>query len=213
VDDVNIGALCYNPLMKLAYHHGNLKESLVVTTLEMIEKEGVERVTLRELTKRLGTSRSAVYRHFESKEALLQEVIFAGFAMLEDAIAPILMQRQHSVIKRFSLMGRAYVEFALAHPAIYRMIFGHELQREREEKCDMQDQTQATGFHALIALLQEGQEAGVFKKEDPMLQAAVVWSMVHGVSNLLIDGHLMIQDNIEAIFEMGTRTLIEGIRA
>ena len=73
-------------------------------------------------------------------------------------------------------------------------------------------QTQATGFHALIALLQEGQEAGVFKKEDPMLQAAVVWSMVHGVSNLLIDGHLMIQDNIEAIFEMGTRTLIEGIR-
>ncbi len=199
--------------MKLAYHHGNLKESLVATALEMIEKEGLASVTLRELTKRLGTSRSAVYRHFESKEALLQEVIFAGFAMLEDAIAPILMQRDYSVIKRFSMMGRAYVEFALAHPAIYRMIFGHELQREREEKCDMQDQTQATGFHALITLLQEGQEAGVFKKEDPMLQATVVWSMVHGVSNLLIDGHIMIQDNIEAIFEMGTRTLIEGIRA
>ena len=46
------------------YHHGNLKEGLVQTALEMLGKEGLEAITLRELSARLGTSRSAIYRHF-----------------------------------------------------------------------------------------------------------------------------------------------------
>ena len=199
--------------MKQSYHHGNLKEALIQTALQIVEQEGWQNITLRELSIRLGTSRSAIYRHFESKEALMQAVIFAGFAKLEEAIAPILQQRDKSIEKRFCLMGESYMQFAVNHPNIYRMMFGDELQDEREEQCDIHDADQATGFHALIALLVEGQESGLFKKEDPILQATVVWSMIHGTANLLIDGHLHVKDNIEAIFEMGTQTLLQGLSA
>jgi len=199
--------------MKQAYHHGNLKESLIATALEMIEQEGLEHVTLRELTKRLGTSRSAIYRHFDSKDALLKAVINAGFEKLHECITPILEQEHVDVLTRFEKMGRAYINFALNNPAIYRMIFGDELMQEREESCDINDEEQACGFHALVALLIEGQEQGLFKPEDPLLQATTVWSMIHGLSNLLIDGHIHVKDNFDALFEMGTQTLLQGLKA
>jgi AcrR family transcriptional regulator len=199
--------------MKQSYHHGNLKESLVQAALQIVEKEGWHAITLRELSAQLGTSRSAIYRHFDSKESLMQAVIFAGFELLENTIAPIVHLHNKSVAERLNLMGHAYLEFALQHPNIYRMLFGHELQNEREEQCDMNDETQATGFYALVGLLIEGQESGFFKKNDPLLQAITIWSMVHGIANLLIDGHVHIQDNIEAIYTMGMQTLLEGLSA
>ncbi len=199
--------------MKQSYHHGNLKESLIVTALQMVEKEGLENITLRELTKRLGTSRSAIYRHFDSKEALLKAVITAGFEKLDSCITPTLQQYDLNVVTRFSNMGRAYINFAITNPAIYRMIFGHELMQEREESCDINDADQAIGFHALVALIIEGQEEGLFKKDNPILQATTVWSMIHGLSNLLIDGHIHVKDNLDALFNMGTQTLLEGLKA
>ncbi len=205
--------LCYNSFMKQAYHHGNLKESLIATALEMVETEGVDRVTLRELTKKLGTSRSAIYRHFDSKDALLKAVINAGFEKLHACITPILEQQSVDVVTRFEKMGRAYINFAMENPAIYRMIFGDALMQEREESCDINDEEQACGFHALVALLVEGQEKGLFNKEDPILQATTVWSMIHGLSNLLIDGHVHVKDNFDALFEMGTQTLLKGLQA
>ncbi len=205
--------ICYNFSMKQAYHHGNLKESLIATALEMIEKEGLESVTLRELSKRLGTSRSAIYRHFDSKDALLKAVIGAGFEALHECISPILEESTVDVLTRFEKMGRAYIYFAMDNPAIYRMIFGDELMREREESCDINDEEQACGFHALVALLIEAQERGLFKKEDPILQATTVWSMIHGLSNLLIDGHVHVKNNFDALFEMGMQTLLKGLKA
>jgi AcrR family transcriptional regulator len=199
--------------MKQAYHHGNLKESLVNTALTMVEREGIGSITLRELTKRLGTSRSALYRHFDSKEALMHEVIIAGFERFDQAIEPTLHQKEFSVLERLNNMGRAYINFAVENPAIYRMIFGHEFKDVREDNCDINDDTKANGFHALVTLLLEGQEQGLFKKEDPILQANVVWSMIHGLSNLLIDGHLHVKDNLDAIYTAGVQTLFEGIKA
>ncbi len=199
--------------MKQAYHHGNLKVSLIETALQMVANEGINSITLRELSKRLGTSRSAIYRHFDSKDALMKAVINAGFEKLDTCITPVLENFDDDVVTRFEKMGRAYIDFAIDNPAVYRMIFGHELMQEREESCDINDAEQACGFHALVALIVEGQEKALFKKEDPILQATTVWSMIHGLSNLLIDGHVHIKDNFDVLFDMGTQTLLKGLKA
>lgn len=203
----------YHSLMKQAYHHGNLKESLIETALQMVANEGINSITLRELSKRLGTSRSAIYRHFDSKDALMKAVINAGFEKLDTCITPVLENFDDDVVTRFEKMGRAYIDFAIDNPAVYRMIFGHELMQEREESCDINDAEQACGFHALVALIVEGQEKALFKTEDPILQATTVWSMIHGLSNLLIDGHVHIKDNFDVLFDMGTQTLLKGLKA
>ncbi|HLD22541.1 MAG TPA: TetR/AcrR family transcriptional regulator [Sulfuricurvum sp.] len=194
------------------YHHGNLKESLLETALEMVDKEGLESVTLRDLTQRLGTSRSAVYRHFESKEALILGVIKRGYEQLDLLFTPIFQDTTQSVAERFEKMGRAYLDFAIAHPNLYRLLFGENFRQEREEICDYKDEKQATGLYALIGLLLEAQEEGIIAQENPMIQAATVWASIHGLASLLIDGHLMMSDNLEAIYEYSQGVLLKGLR-
>ena len=194
-----------------SYHHGNLKESLLSTALHMVESEGLDAITLRELTQRLGTSRSAVYRHFESKEALIKGVIEQGYTRLDELFTPIFKDKSRSVEERFEMMSRAYLEFAIAHPNLYRLLFGDRFREEREGICDYRDETQATGLYALIGLLLEAQEEGIVEKADPMIQAATIWASVHGLASLLIDGHLMMSDNLEEIYRHMYLSLLRGL--
>jgi len=195
-----------------SYHHGNLKEELLQTALEMIDTDGLDSITLRDLTQRLGTSRTAVYRHFESKEALILGVIEKGYERLNLLFTPIFEDRTQSVAERFESMGRAYLDFALEHPNLYRLLFGERYRKEREEICDYKDETQATGLYALIGLLLEAQEEGIIAKVNPIVQAAMVWASIHGLASLLIDGHLMMSDNMEAIYEYSIEVLLKGMR-
>jgi len=194
-----------------SYHHGNLKEALIKEALVMVGKSGVESITLREITTKVGASRSAIYRHFSSKDELVKAVIQAGFEILDNAIRPTLLS-DDTVLNRLQNMGKAYIAFAIENPKVYRMIFGHEVQSQREESCDINDETQAKGFHALVSLLREGQEKKVFKEGDPALLATYVWSNVHGVSILLIDGHLHVKENLEALFELSYDVMINGMK-
>jgi len=194
-----------------SYHHGNLKDALIEEALAMVISDGVESITLRELTTKLGTSRSAIYRHFSSKDELIKAVIQAGFNLLDETISPMLTSNE-SILNRFHNMGEAYIAFALANPNIYRMIFGNEVQTQREESCDIHDKEQSGGFQHLVALLIEAQEKQIFKHDDPVLQATYVWASIHGLSNLCIDGHIHVQDNIEALFELSFETIIKGMR-
>ncbi|MHC3993509.1 TetR/AcrR family transcriptional regulator [Thiomicrolovo sp. ZZH C-3] len=197
---------------KRPYHHGNVKESAIETALEMLESEGLEAITLRELSARIGASRTAIYRHFENKEALIREVILSGFERFDAFFIDIFAKAEVDVLARFTMMGRAYLAFAVNNPQLYRVLFGPTVRQEREEVCDLEDAEKATGFHALVHLIEAGQHEGVFKKGDPFLLAATVWSTVHGLASLIIDGHLVISDNIDAIFEAGNRTLLEGLK-
>ena len=194
------------------YHHGNLKEALLQTALEIIDTEGLDTITLRDLTQRLGTSRSAVYRHFVSKEALILGVIEKGYGELDLLITPIFQDRSRSVAERFEVMGKTYLNFAIEHPNLYRLLFGENFRYEREEMCDYKDENQATGLYALIGLLLEAQEEGIIAQENPIIQAATIWASIHGLASLLIDGHLMMSDNLEAIYEYSIGVLLKGLR-
>jgi hypothetical protein len=67
-------------------------------------------------------------------------------------------------------------------------------------------------LYALIGLLLEAQEEGIIACEDPMIQAATVWASIHGLASLLIDGHLMMSDNMEAIYEYSIGVLLKGLQ-
>ena len=68
------------------YHHGNLRRALLDEALATIRAEGVDAVTLREIGARLGVSRTALYRHFADKRALLAAVSTEGFRTLRQQL-------------------------------------------------------------------------------------------------------------------------------
>ncbi len=213
---------------KTPYHHGNLKEALVETALGMVDCEGIEAITLRELAQRLGTSRSAIYRHFKNKEDLMKQVILGGFDKLDRYIEPVFGDEKLGLLERFKEMGKAYVEFALAHPHLYRLLFGPSLSKQREEVCvderedlhkllhgDSSDEVmhngQENGFHKLVSIIMLAQKQGIFRVEDPVLIARSIWSLLHGTASLAIDGHLSVGDNIQKVYETNYTLLLEGL--
>src|SRR5688572_18502563 len=68
------------------YHHGDLRRALLDEALRTIQREGVEALTLRSIGRRLGVSRTALYRHFADKRALLSAVATEGFRMFRQRL-------------------------------------------------------------------------------------------------------------------------------
>ena len=105
------------------YHHGNLRRALLDEALATIRAEGVDGLTLREIGARVGVSRTALYRHFADKRALLAAVATEGFRTLRQQLITAWEDGGRGRAA-FDSMGVAYVRFAVANPAHYRVMFG-----------------------------------------------------------------------------------------
>ena len=105
------------------YHHGNLPEAMLQEAVRTIQKQGVDALTLRGVGERLGVSRTALYRHFADKQALLAAVAAEGFRTLRTALADA-WESGGRGREGFDAMGLAYVHFAVTHPSHYRVMFG-----------------------------------------------------------------------------------------
>jgi AcrR family transcriptional regulator len=178
------------------YHHGDLRRALIDEALRTIEAEGVERLTLRTVGARLGVSRSALYRHFADKQALLATVGKEGFSKLRQALADAWEGNGHGRIG-FEAMHRAYVQFAAAHPSHYRVMFGGFI--ESAEKDDHFISEARSAFQVLVDALVEQQNAGDIRRDDPVLMARFVWAVVHGTAMLFINGQLPERAQREAL--------------
>src|SRR5262249_55663078 len=105
------------------YHHGDLRRALLAEAVRTIREDGVDALTVRAAGQRLGVSRTALYRHFADKSALLAGVAREGFQKFTQALAGAWRRRGRGW-DGFEEMGRAYVRFAVENPAHYRIMFG-----------------------------------------------------------------------------------------
>src|SRR5215213_1874285 len=105
------------------YHHGDLRHAVLQEALRTIHVAGIEQLTLRAVGETLGVSRTALYRHFSDKQALLAAVGREGFRMLRVSLTESWDEHGRGQ-KGFEAMGLAYVRFAVAHRSHYRVMFG-----------------------------------------------------------------------------------------
>jgi AcrR family transcriptional regulator len=178
-----------------AYHHGNLRAALVETGLAMARESGPEGVALREVARRVGVSHNAAYRHFADREQLLAEIGAAGMVLLTEAMEGRLagvdpgLDPVGRAQARLRAVGRAYVEFALAEPGLFRTAFtsqSHEAEVERDGPADDDG-----GPYALLnGVLDELVEVGYLAAERRPQADVVCWAGVHGFAVLHLDGPL-----------------------
>ena len=169
------------------YHHGNLRRGLLDEALATIRVEGVEGLTLREIGARLGVSRTALYRHFADKRALLAAVATEGFRTLRQQLVTAWEEGGRGRAA-FDSMGVAYVRFAAGNPAHYRVMFGGFVDDGPRDDDLMRESTAA--FQALVDAILALQQEGAVRKDDALQLAQFIWAVVHGVSMLIIDGQL-----------------------
>jgi AcrR family transcriptional regulator len=190
------------------YHHGNLRRALIDEALATIRAEGVGGLTLREIAARLGVSRTALYRHFADKRALLTAVATEGFRTLRQQLVTAWEDGGRGRAA-FQAMGVAYVGFAVANPSHYRVMFGGFVdQQPRELELATEG---AAAFQALVDALTSLQGDRVVRGDDILLMSRFVWALVHGVAMLAIDGQLPEADAIEKLMRYAIKRLQTGI--
>ena len=160
-----------------AYHHGDLRRSLIAAAHALLRAGGVEAVTLREAARLAGVSHNAPYRHFASRETLLAALATEGFRALRRALEEAGSRAEPT--GRLPALGRAYLRFADADRATFRLMFGGVV--ETAAHPDLAEASSAA-FGALRSVVAESGPAAGTDRE-----ALRAWALVHGLAHLVAD--------------------------
>jgi AcrR family transcriptional regulator len=164
------------------YHHGDLRQALIAEGLRLIQEKGLQSLTLRELGRRLKVSRSAAYRHFADKDALLSTICQLGFERFANALSEARDGAGSTFSGRIRAMGLAYVRFAIENRSHFEAMFGSGFEGENPEQWKATESSRS--FQILVDVVRDGQRSREVRSGDPMLFASFIWSTVHGISVL-----------------------------
>ena len=194
--------------MPSAYHHGDLRRALLDAASGVLTADGVAALTLRGLASRVGVSRTAPYRHFADKSALLEAVAAEGFERLQTVVREA-REAGADTPEAFVKLAQAYVGFALSHPAHYRLMYGREAISRRQRPA-LQVAADAL-YDELVGALTAAQEAGVMRQGDAEPLASIAWAQVHGLAMLMVEGQMEPPEDAMALTALAARALLDGL--
>jgi len=171
---------------KKSYHHGDLHSSLVTAAIALIRSKGPNSFSMRELAKQAEVSHTAPYRHFKNKNALFNEIAQGGFQQLSERMYQAAENNPTEPKQQMLEAGTAYVELATKNPEITQLMFGGYIEDCGKELTKAGDDA----FKGLLAVIENGQAAGIYQSTDSMTLALATWSMVHGFAMLISAGQL-----------------------
>lgn len=154
-----------------SYHHGDLRNALLESARSILEREGLEALSLRAVARGAGVSHAAPYRHFPNHEALLVELAIEGFVELRSELVAAANTSGHES-DRIATIGAAYMRFVARRPALASLMFGPQLPNR--------DQFPSLGEAADSISSEIGSAL-----HDSALGLAV-WAAVHGLAMLIL---------------------------
>lgn len=207
------------PTTSRPYHHGDLRSALVEAALEMSRGSGPGPVSLREVTRRVGVSPAAAYRHFRDRTQLMAAVALE----IQERMATRMRRRMRAsaeataeqrALQGLRGVGLGYIAFAVDEPGWFETaFFGSAQERARGEAADRDEAADRGGaadqgdaasgpspgggadaapppFVLLTAALDECVRAGVLSDQRRPGAEFVCWSAVHGCAELVLHGPL-----------------------
>ena len=169
----------------------SIREQLVEAAARLIATDGLASLTLRRLTREVGTSTMAIYTHFGSMDELRHAIRREGFARMGERFRSL--EPTDDPVSDLARQGWAYWRNAVDNPNLYRAMFMHG---------SIDDPRAAVGettFDLLVAAVQRCLDAGRFDPAEPRALAVQLWSMVHGIASLYLNELLTEQEAIEAL--------------
>jgi AcrR family transcriptional regulator len=158
-----------------SYHHGNLRDAILIGAAAVIARDGVGALSLRALAADIGVSHTAFRRHFGSREGVLNALAVRGNLVLAERL-------RAAAGGGFTEVGVAYVRFALDEPGLFAVMF-------RSGLVDNDDPELISARAEALAPLRAGVRA--LGAADPTAAAVANWGVVHGVATLALTGPLL----------------------
>jgi AcrR family transcriptional regulator len=151
----------------------------------MVERVGVEALSLRELTREIGVSNNAPRRHFPSKQILLDALALQGFEQLGAVLNRVASSEEPDFVRRLIKLAHAHIRFATKHPSLLRLMFA------AKQRPDASSELIDASYKALAAgptTISYGQSIGDVIAGDPQRLATTVFAAVEGLVSLSSDG-------------------------
>jgi AcrR family transcriptional regulator len=168
---------------KAPYHHGDLREALIAATRRLVMERGAENFTLADACRAAGVTTAAPYRHFRSKQEILEEIASRGFDALKAKAMAVIAEKGPGTLEAIVAMGQAYVAFAVGETALFRLMFGQEPSLKKAEHVTGTGQSCFSHLIEQITLYcQKNRVRG-----DAQEIALRLWTFVHGAASLQID--------------------------
>ena len=190
----------------MGYHHGDLREALILAGIELIAEKGLAGLSVAEAARRTGVSAAAPYRHFANRNAFLVAVATeAGVSMgdqLEAALGAI-----DDPLDQLAEFAEIYVRFVMAHKVGFDLIFAAELRASDDAAL------RAAGRRVIDLMMQPGIEI------SPDLARALelneeLWTTAHGYATLFLTGFYVTgADYVVAAARRTARRLAQSARS
>jgi AcrR family transcriptional regulator len=202
-----------------AYHHGDLRTALVHAGLELSRSGGGAAIGLREVTRSVGVSPNAAYRHFADRQALVLAVALEAQRLLANTIrervgeADAVPDPAERAVARLRGIGLGYIEFARAEPGWFELAFLTQDEPGRGEPTVTVGEELPEPFRLLLECLDGLQAAGVLTPETRQHAEWACWSTVHGFSDLVTRGPLQSQPHpvTDALAAYVVDAIIRGV--
>jgi AcrR family transcriptional regulator len=169
------------------YHHGDLRAALLDAAEAILERDGIQALTLRAAARAAGVSHAAPAHHFGDLTGLLSELAAVGYRRFGAELLAAMEAAGDDPKLRMRAMGLAYVRFARTCPGMFMLMFRSEcLDTARPALRDANDAAGQALRDAVVA------RAGgtAMAPAHIIAEAAAAWSLVHGFAVLLLDGRL-----------------------
>lgn len=192
---------------KTGYHHGDLRQQLVAATRALVEEKGPDLFSVSEACRAAGVSTAAPYRHFSDRSDMLVAVAVEGFEEMSRAFEEAASGHQPGSDPALTAIGIAYVEYAEANPGLFKMMFAGDYHTEGLE---------AAGHVCYAYVLgQMAARLGKTEVDDDVFRTAFpLWTFVHGLAFLRIDGKTEFakaRTDIDEMVSMATGQLLQGL--
>jgi len=172
-----------------AYHHGDLRNALILKALEVLDEKGVAGLSLRGIAREIGVGHNAPYRHFKNRTELLEALASVGFRKLKARNVRLELEFADDSETQLFESGMHLLNMATEQPQLFNLMFGghinlnncgEELRREAEQS-----------MQSLVKIMANGQKQGVFQKGDVLKQTVGAMSMVQGLAMMVSSAGLL----------------------
>ena len=165
------------------------RDQILRCACDLYLAEGMDGFSMRKLAKSVGVTAPALYKHYESKERLLQDVMVQGYQRFAQYLYRGLVGADPA--ERMILSSRGYLDFALENPRLYELIYAHPATLGM---TDLPEEVEALGCaigQFWNDRVRECMDAGLLTKGDPQEVSMTLWAHAHGLVTLYLRGMLM----------------------
>jgi AcrR family transcriptional regulator len=170
------------------------REQILEQACDLFVAEGLDGLSMRKLARSVGVTAPALYRHYESKEKVILDLIGEAFKTFSQYLHRGLQAESPEL--RFSMTGRNYLAFALEHPQFYELLHISPSQLGVEELPTEASSHACAAGQFLVDRVREGMECGMLTPGDAESVARTIWAHAHGMISIYHRG-LLRMDEVE----------------